>query len=390
MTSRNLRHMRLFLAVIRTGTLTQAAMAVNVSQPAATQAIAKLEGESGGALFARTPQGFFPTPRGTIFAGRVARAFALLDPALESLSPRLRLTATTAQLNALIAVYETESFTLAARRLGVSQPTVHRAVAQMEQEAGTQLFKRTSFGLVPSRATRTMVPAVMLAVRELDQAQGDLAEVDGMDAGQIVIGALPLSRSVLLPQTLVAFRKARPRHQVQVIDGRYDELLTSLRRGDVDFIIGALRQPAPIGDIVQDTVFHDRLTILAGRHHPLLAKPDVTMADLRAGHWVVPRRGTPSRDQFDLFFSNGPDPASLIEAGSILLMREILAHSNILGFISAAQAKAEIARGLVSEVTFRTEWPTRPIGLTYRRSWLPTKAQADLLALLRTAPGQTA
>ena len=380
---RNLRHLRLFLAVMRSGTLTAAAQHTNISQPAATQAIGKLELEAGGPLFDRTRRGFFATPRGTLFADRAARAFALLDPAFAAISPRMKQTATTAQLNALIAVFETESFTLAARRLGLAQPTIHRAVAQLEQDAGTELFKRTAYGLVATRATRALVPAIMLAFRELDQAQADLAEMDGSEAGEIVIGALPLSRSVLLPRALVAFRASRPTHPVHVIDGRYDELLAGLRRGDIDVIVGALRHPAPIGDVVQEVLFQDRLTILAGTHHPLLQQARVGVEDLRSHKWVVPRRGTPAREQFNVFFSDGTLPASIIEAGSILLMREILGNSEMLGFISTAQAQAEISRGLVAEVMIDTASPMRPIGLTYRTNWLPTKAQQHILDLLR-------
>ena len=383
MISRNLRHLRLYLAVARTGSLTHAADACHVSQPAVTQAIGKLEREAGGAIFDRTRQGFFPTARGDVLANRVQRAFDLLDPALTDVSPRLRLTATTAQLQALVAVHETENFTLAARRLGLAQPTVHRAISQLEQEAGRRLFERTSFGMIAGRATRALVQTVMLAFRELDQLEADLAELDGGEAGRIVIGALPLARSVILPLTLVRFRRARPRHPVLVIDGLYNELLGGLRRGDIDVIVGALREPAPIGDIVQEPLFGDHLTILAGNHHPLAGRNDVTLDELRACAWVVPRQGTPARDRFDAVFADGGLPESIIEAGSILLMREVLGISDHLGCISSAQAEAELSRGLVSEIRVKADWPARPIGLTYRASWAPTKAQDLMMTLLR-------
>ena len=383
MISRNLRHLRLLLAVAESGSLTHAAGLAHVSQPAVTQAIRKLERETGGPLFDRTRQGFFPTPRGKALSHRVRRAFDLLDPALADLSPRLRLTATSAQLQALVAVHETENFTLAARRLGLAQPTVHRAVSQLEQEAGRSLFERTSFGMVASRPTRALVQAVMLAFRELDQAEADLAELDGGEAGRIVIGALPLSRSVLLPRALARFRQERPRHPVQVMDGRYDELLSGLRRGDIDVIVGALRQPPPIGDIVQERLFDDHLTILAGNHHPLVGQDDVPREVLRASSWVVPREGTPAREQFDAFFAGDGPPDSIIEAGSILLMREILGISDHLGCISSAQAQAELSKGLVSEIAVKADWPGRRIGLTCRASWAPTAAQKLLLDLLR-------
>ncbi len=383
MIPRNLRHLRLLLAVAEDRSLTSAAERLHVSQPAVTQAIGKLESVAGGKLFERTRRGFFATPRGLALCKRVRRAFDRLDPALADISPRLTLTATTVQLEALVAVQETENFTLAARRLGVSQPTVHRAVSKLEQEAGRRLFERTPFGIGVSRSTHALVNAVMLAFRELDQAEADLADLDGGEAGTIVIGALPLSRSVLLPAALVRFRKARPGQNVLVIDGRYDDLLGGLRRGAIDVIVGALREPAPIEDVIQERLFDDHLAILAGNQHPLVGKVRVNRDLLRTFPWIVPRTGTPTRDQFDAFFGEQGPPQSIIQAGSILLMREILGASDHLGCLSRAQAQAEVSKGLLSEIAVDTEWPGRPIGLTTRADWAPTKAQSLLLTLLR-------
>ncbi|MCP1200548.1 LysR family transcriptional regulator [Notoacmeibacter sp. MSK16QG-6] len=383
MITRNLRHLRLFLAVAGTGKLTLASKVAHVSQPAVTQAISKLERECGGALFDRTRQGFFVTPRGEALVGRLRRAFDFLDPALADVSPRLKLTATMAQLQALNAVVETENVTLAARRLRLAQPTVHRAITLLEREAGRKLFERMSFGMLPSRQTAALSRAIVLAFHEFDQAEADLAEFEGMEVGRIVVGALPLARSALLPQSLVAFRSTRPRQNVLVVDGLYGELLTGLRRGDIDVIVGALRQPAPIGDIVQEPLFDDHLAIIAGKHHPLVGKTGLSRETLAAYPWVVPRKGTPARGQFDEFFDGMNLPHGIIEAGSILLMREIIGASDHLGCISGQQAVAEISRDLIVEIDVGESWPGRPIGLTYRKNWVPTKAQSILLDLIR-------
>ena len=117
MIRRNLRHLRVFLAVADLGSLTQASAACNISQPAATQAIKKLEAAAGGLLFQRASQGVFLTERGALLAERVRRAFARLDPALSEISQRLPHVASAPQLEALAEVAEAESFTLAARRL---------------------------------------------------------------------------------------------------------------------------------------------------------------------------------------------------------------------------------------------------------------------------------
>lgn len=392
MISRNLRHLRVFLAVAEANSLTLASRRCNVSQPAVTQAIGKLEKDAGGALFDRKSQGAFVTQRGGVLESRVRRAFDLLDAALAEISPRLRITASFSQLQAIIAMREAENFTLAARRLGLAQPSVHRAVTQLEQAAGRALFERASFGVVATRPCQNLAHAARLAFYELDQAEADLAEFDGREVGRIVIGALPLSRSVLLPRALAAFRARRPTLPVTVIDGPYDDLLSGLRRGEIDVVIGALRDPAPIGDVVQEPLFDDRLAIVAGRKHRLAGAGTPTLEQLAAYPWVVPRRGSPARAQFDALFAPLGDaaPRRIVEAGSILLMREILDISDHLGCISGQQAEAEISKGLLVRLDFNVNWPRRPIGLTLRQGWAPTAAQNLFLDLVRKTAASTA
>ena len=157
MIPRNLRHLRLFVAVSELKTLTATSEVWNISQPAITQAIGKLERDTGGPLFERTPHGFYLTQRGQVLQRRMKSAFNRLDPVLTDIAPKLKLTLTYGQLLSLIAVGESENFTLAARRLGVAQPTVHRSVSQVESDSGRRLFERTSFGMLPTRLCQSLI-----------------------------------------------------------------------------------------------------------------------------------------------------------------------------------------------------------------------------------------
>lgn len=385
MTSRNLRHLRLFCAVAELKSLTLTAETWNLSQPAVTQAIGKLERETGGLLFERSRNGFSATSRGEVLLKRVYRAFALLDPVLDVISPRLRASLTYAQLQALVAVSESENFTLAARQLGLAQPTVHRAVTQIEQEAARSLFERTAFGIIPTRLCQSLTQAARLAVYELDQADVELADLDGGEAGSIVIGAMPLARSVLLPTALTNFRQSYKEMAVRVVDGPYQTLLHELRRGNLDLLVGALREPAPIGDVRQEALFNDWVALLCRPDHPLATRAVIVVEDLLSYPWVVPQAGTPTRVQFENIFAGAgkTPPRRLIESGSLLLMRGLLLESDHLCCISRIQAKMEFEKGLLCQLQFATGEPARPIGLTSRAGWRPTPPQLRLLEILR-------
>ncbi|MGO7215582.1 LysR family transcriptional regulator [Rhizobium ruizarguesonis] len=379
----NLRHLRVFLAVVDTNSVTRAADVCHLSQPAVTQALSKIERALRTSLFTRSPQGLFANVQGDVLAKRVRRAFGFLDPALNELSPRLRMVATSSQLQALIAVREAENFTLAARRLGLAQPTVHRAVTQLEEEAARPLFERTSYGIVATRAAGTLAQAARLAFAELAQAEADLAETLSEEAGRIVIGAMPLSRSFVLPRAIAEFRKFRPYTPIHILEGPYADLLAGLRRGEIDFLIGALRDPAPIGDVEQRFLFTDTLVVVAGSNHPLTARSELSVEELAAYPWIVGQRGTPIRRHFDALFE-GLDrpPTSIVESSSLILMRELLNGTDHLGCISYLQAQAELSRGLLKALPLDLSHTARPIGLTLRVNWMPTRAQEQFLKLV--------
>ena len=386
----NLRHLRVFLAVVETHSVTRAAEICFVSQPAVTQALGRIARLVGLPLFLRTPQGLFATAAGITLAERVKRCFGYLDPALSALSPRLKMTATRSQLQALIAVCEAQNFTLAAKRLGLAQPTVHRAVSQLEGEVERPLFDRTAFGIVATRSAAALAQAARLAFAELAQADADMAETMRREAGRIVVGAMPLSRACVLPDAIVRFRASGRTIPIDVLEGDYDDLLAGLRRGETDFLIGALREPPPIGDIVQEMLFRDSVVLVAGPQHPLvrsaergaLVQPTVeTLADYP---FVVAPEGTPIRHHFNRIFESAGRavPLKLVETRSVILMRELLEKSDHLGCVSKRQAESEIAHGLMVALPFGLPGSERPIGLTLRAGFLPTAAQALFLKLL--------
>jgi LysR family transcriptional regulator, regulator for genes of the gallate degradation pathway len=217
----------------------------------------------------------------------------------------------------------------------------------------------------------------------------EVSEALGREVGQIVIGAMPLSRSFILPKAIAHYRARRPRLLIRVLDGRYADLLGGLRRGEIDFLIGALRDPPPIADVEQTLLFEDSLVLVARPGHPLAAAATVTLDDLAGFPWVVAGPGTPARAHFDRLTAPLADrtPDGIVETADFILMRELLLASNYLGCISHLQAEAEIAKELIAQLAFELPGTSRPIGITTRLGWGPTPSQSEFPALLQRQDG---
>ncbi len=395
----NFRHLRAFSEVARTGSISRAAERIHLSQPAITQALAKLEETVGLSLFERRSDGMRLADPGRVFLDRVDRALAQIRKGGKE---ALRLgqrkggrgfanfdeLLTTPQLRALVAVAGAGNFTLAARDAGVSQPTLHRAARDVERLSGLTLFEKTSRGIDLTPAAVAFSQAVKLAFSELDQGFMEINELLGMDMGRIVVGSLPLPRTFVLPTAIQALLEERPDVNVQVIDGPYDDLLQGLRQGDLDVLVGALRIPVPIDDVVQEALFSDPLAVVARAGHPLAGRKAIRLQDLVAYPWAVPRQGTPTREAFDQMFPKEDAPRNLVESSSLILIRGLLLKSDRLTLISAHQILPEREMGLLVPLDFDMRGTDRPIGLTQRRDWRPTATQRRFLECLRQAGHQ--
>src|SRR5688572_30299247 len=132
----NLRHLQAMVAATESGSLSAAARRVNLTQPAITQGIAKLERGLGLPLFERRPGGMEPTDAARILAPRAA-ALALIG------SPRV----TDPQMRAFMALARGGSYVAAAAETGIREASLHRAAADLALGLGHRLVERRGRGI---------------------------------------------------------------------------------------------------------------------------------------------------------------------------------------------------------------------------------------------------
>ena len=389
----NLRHLVLFDSVVRRGSVSAAARAAHLSQPAVTQAVGHIEAALGARLLQRSYSGLALTGVGNAAAQRIDRALEMLREAVGAVRGRpldaagsdLLSGITSTQLNALIVVVEEGAFARAARRAGRARAAVHRAARQLERSLGTALFEVTSFGVRPTREAEKLALRARLAFAEIAQAQAEVAAAQGTGSGATTIGAMPLARSVLVARAVLEFALVRPEHGISILDGPYESMLAALRRGLADVLVGALRDPVPYDDIVQEHLFDDPLAIVVGAQHALAGGGPPTPAALARFPWIAPRRDSPLRRHFEALVGRLDRKRTVapIECNSLIAARALLLASDRVMLLSEHQIHHELATGQLVALPHPFGPVTRSIGLTVRRDWRPTEVQAQLVAGLR-------
>jgi LysR family transcriptional regulator, regulator for genes of the gallate degradation pathway len=172
---------------------------------------------------------------------------------------------------------------------------------------------------------------------------------------------------------------------VSILDGPYETLLEALRQGRADLLVGALRNPPPVSDVTQERLFDDPLTLVVRSGHPLTMKRRVALRDLARFSWVAPHPGSPLRRHFDALSAaiGTAAPAQPIECNSLGAARALLMGSDRLLVLSRHQVQYELQAGHLVILPLPIGDITRPIGLTLRADWRPTRLQSVLLNQLR-------
>ena len=385
----NLRHLHIALHIRDNMGFSNASKAIHLSPSAVAQAMNKLEKILGTTLFDRSVKGAFPNEAGMIYLARIDRAFNFLEQAEAVLvgkleKPLIYSRVTAAHIRAFKAVVKAGSYSLAARRLGLSQPSIYKATRSIEILYGKQLLYPCWSGVRPDVKALEFVRLTGLALSEIERAREEINEYSGLMEGHISIGALPLVRSKILPRAVNHTLKDYPSAQIMIVDGPYTSLLDALRHGELDIVVGALRSPVPSKDIRQKQLFDDTLSVIVRGDHSILNRNKVELEDLSHLDWVVPRQGTPTRHFFDNLFKSIIDENKphIVECSSMIATREMLLHSNRAALLSANQAAHEIHNGELAVVDRPMIGSSRPIGVTTRADWKPTKLQTHFIGYL--------
>lgn len=394
----NLRHIRLLSIAIERGSLTGAAEMVHISQPAASQAISKLRKMYGCPLLKRIGNSIAPTPEGLIVNNRGKRALELLHDADRRLTVKTRYStrrhagdlernATVSQLRAISVFGRTGNFMAAAQSLSQAETSVRRAIKELEGVAGAMIIdgklgahRLTSIGEMLARLAN-------LLLRELDTIFEELRENAGMIDGRVAVGTLPLARTRIIPEAIVAVAGQYPQASIQLVDGAYETLVHQLGTGELDMIVGALRTGPVSPALCQEALFEDELSVVARAGHPLTRLRYPNIGQLAEYPWIVARKDTPNRKIFESLF--GPVEGGHVETASLATMRGILLISDYLTLISKRQVEYELRTGMLAEIPFRLGQTDRVIGVTSRREWLPTRLQREFLETLKNLAGES-
>jgi DNA-binding transcriptional LysR family regulator len=161
-------------------------------------------------------------------------------------------------LRAFVTIAETESFTRAAARLGLTQPAVSMQMRRLEAQLDRRLFDRSQGGVHLTVQGSDLLPQARRLLAVNDQVIAGLGETE-VD-GDVRFGAPEDIASTHLPTIIARFAERHPRVRLSVTCDFTANLMTALSQGRLDLAL-IKRRPAPRAS--DERVFEERLVWLA-------------------------------------------------------------------------------------------------------------------------------
>lgn len=222
-----------------------------------------------------------------------------------------------AELKAFHMVARLGSITQAAKKLGLSQPTVTTQIRNLESRYAVELFHRGGRRLTLSEEGVRLLPMV----RELLQQEADIEfflRNSGQMQGTLRIGA---TSPYYVLGLVRRFRERFPQIEVSVEIGNSQQVLEALDEYRVD--LAASSQPVEDARLTRLLLGRDPLVLAVHRSHPLAAARQVQVAALRGHDLLMRERGSITRQITErLLAEAGIDVGPLLEIGSRESIRE--------------------------------------------------------------------
>ena len=291
----------------------------------------------------------------------------------------------TRQLAAFCAVVERKSFSLAAERLGVTQPAVSLQVRGLEERFGHRLLDRSGRRVEPTEAGLRLYRAAQRILSLEEQLVEDVAGAgDGRLTGTLAIGASTGPGAHLVPLLLCEFQRAHADLRVALSIWDTQAVIDRVAEREVELgVVGALRRQR---SLVFEPLARDEIVLAVPPGHAA-AGGRLSLEELRAETLIVMQEGAGVRqvveDELRRAGLRLRELPSQLELGLQESVKSAVASGYGVAFISRTAIEGELAAGTLAYARVAEVEPSRQLYVVRARGRPPTRAAEAFLAFAK-------
>ena len=199
------------------------------------------------------------------------------------------------QLEYLLAVANYGSFSLAAEKCFVTQPSLSMQVKNLEEELGVIVLDRSKKPVLPTDAGLAVIRQAKEAVQAFAMVREVVSDLQNEISGTLRLGVIPTIAPYLLPRFIPDFVRKCPKVELQIREMMTDDIIRALDRDMLDAAIMA-GGTSPEG-IREEELFNDRFFAYVSTDHPLCQRSNIRIEDIDVRHLLLLSEGNCLRDQ---------------------------------------------------------------------------------------------
>ncbi|HWZ43881.1 MAG TPA: LysR family transcriptional regulator [Candidatus Saccharimonadales bacterium] len=281
------------------------------------------------------------------------------------------------QLETFVAVAETHSFSLAAKKMHRTQPAISQTVRKLEDEIGEPLLDRSSRNGNLTSAGELLLAYAEKLINLRAEAASALTELRQLQSGRLSIAANEFT-SIYLLRMLEQFRRQCPMIKVAVQRSLASHVPEEIMNHKVE--LGAISFRPEDPGLRSIAVYKDELAFIMHPRHPLAGAKEVRIRQLGAESFVAHNVPSPYRVRVVEAFRRHKTPLNMeVEMPTIEAIKRFVAMGNGVALVPGICVENEIQRGELVRAPVRELRFERKLRLVYRRSsTLSHAAQAFL------------
>ena len=189
------------------------------------------------------------------------------------------------QLRYFVAVADEGSFSRAAAKVRVAQPSLSQQIRKLEAEVGQPLFDRLPRSVVLTEAGRCLIDYARQILASVGDARRCVDELKGEVAGRVAVGAIPTIAPYVLPELVVTFQERYPQVTLEIVEDVTDGITRRIEIGELDVALASTCHPSPT--LQRESLGTEPLLMLVPEKHPLAKKNLVEFDDLKSQRFLL-------------------------------------------------------------------------------------------------------
>ena len=167
------------------------------------------------------------------------------------------------------ALYEEGSFTRAAAKLFISQPSLSAAIQKIEKEIGADLFERRGSGIHLTEVGQAYIAAAEKIICAENQFRREACDIRGLELGQVVLGGSNYLSSYVLPRVINRFASLHPKITISLAEANSCSLLELMDREQVDIVVDNIE---PSNKYVSYPLLEEEILLCVPKGNPVNLK----------------------------------------------------------------------------------------------------------------------